>query len=64
MSTIELKLPKKNIQCQAGIRPQDLLAEFSVEDEQVLAAKFDNRIIDLYIPLQQSGGIGFGHYSY
>ncbi len=57
---VQLEIPnQKTLEKNIGITPQDLLAELNLADSQVLAAKFNNRIIDLYAPLSESGKLEY-----
>lgn len=59
MSTIQLRFPHKSLECQANVTPEQLLPEFNLSEADVLAAKFNNKIIDLYIPLKEPGELDF-----
>lgn len=57
---LRLELPnQKIVEKHEGVTPQDLLAELQIADEQVLAAKFNDKAIDLYRPLQESGKLEY-----
>ncbi len=70
MTTIRLRFPGfpqlrvsgvDSIEFEAGITPEEVLNQhlFDLPEAEVLAAKFNNKIIDLYVPLKESGDLDF-----